>query len=390
MLNPASTPSTRDAALALLEGRELLEEETLCLNLRGRSEHCRRCALACHADAISLSPDALEIDRACCTGCGGCVPICPTGALRLSGFSPSRFLVALDGVPEVHLHCAASQDGGGGVVIPCFKVLDERLLAAARADGVETIHLHGLEQCTGCRHGGALSSLARIGRRLERRLGESAPRLRQATPSESTAPGPRARQDQPQLSRRAFLRFAGARASLEAARWLVPVEEEEDASADLPFFQGDITEVRQAHPYQTPLATRVEQVPWAVERPLPWRLRTLAAHCTGCLVCGQRCPTGALLAHEEGRAALAISFEPARCTDCGLCNALCPVDAIAIQPAHRVNQVTAPRASLMMRQLTVCARCGDGFEPEMLGAEFCPICAKETALDEDWLAMLGA
>lgn len=390
MLSPASTPATRSAALALLEGRELLEEETLCLNLRGRGEHCRRCASACHADALSLSPDVLEVDHARCTGCGGCVPACPAGALRLSGFSPARFLAALDGAPEVHLHCGASQDGGGGVVIPCFKVLDERLLTAARADGVEIVHLHGLEQCAGCRHGGARDSLARIGRRLERRLGASAPQLRQATPGESFEAGSRERQDQPQLNRRAFLRFAGVRASLEAARWLVPVEEDDEPGTDLPFFQGDLTEIRQAHPYHAPLAARVEQVPWAAGRPLPWRLRTLAAHCTACLVCGQRCPTGALLAHEEGRAALAISFEPARCTDCGLCNALCPVDAIAIQPARRASQVAAPRATLMMRQLTACARCGDGFEPATPGVARCPICAKEEALDEDWLAMLGA
>ncbi|QGU32215.1 4Fe-4S dicluster domain-containing protein [Thermochromatium tepidum] len=390
MLNPASTPSTQGAALALLEGRELLEEETLCLNLRGRGEHCHRCAAACHADALFLSLDALEVDRARCTGCGGCVPVCPAGALRLSGFSPARFLAALDGAPEVHLHCGASRDDGGGVVIPCFKVLDERLLAAARADGVETLHLHGLEQCTRCRHGGALEWLDRVGRRLTRRLGESAPRLHQSPPGGSAAAGPRARQDQPQLSRRAFLRLAGARASLEAARWLVPVEEDDEAGTDLPFFQGDITEIRRPHPYQMLLAARVEQLPWGAEQPLPWRLRTLEAHCTGCLVCGQRCPTGALLAHEEGHSALAISFEPALCTDCGLCTALCPVEAIAIQPVHRASQVTAPRETLMMRRLRACARCGDGFEPETPDAKHCPICAKERALDEEWLAMLGA
>ncbi|WP_295401919.1 4Fe-4S dicluster domain-containing protein [uncultured Thiocystis sp.] len=92
------------AAVGLLDKRALLEEEALCLNVRGRAEHCRRCANACHADALALSPDALDVDRERCTGCGGCVPACPAGALRLSGFSPVRFLAALGGETHKRQH----------------------------------------------------------------------------------------------------------------------------------------------------------------------------------------------------------------------------------------------------------------------------------------------
>jgi len=207
-------------AVRLLEGRELLEEEALCLNLRGRIEHCDRCARACHSGAISPSVDALEVDHDKCTGCGACVPACPAGALHLTGFSPARFVQALARQTEVHVHCTESSDRRGGVVIPCFKLMDERLLASARADGVTTLHLHGLERCAQCHHGGALRQVARTRMRLKNQLGEAAPLVRPATADAVSPKGPRLRQDQPQLSRRDFFRLTGARAAEEAVRWL--------------------------------------------------------------------------------------------------------------------------------------------------------------------------
>ena len=45
-------------------------------------------------------------------------------------------LKALDGGPEAHLHCTESRDRGGGVVVPCFKLLGARLMAAARPEAL--------------------------------------------------------------------------------------------------------------------------------------------------------------------------------------------------------------------------------------------------------------
>ncbi|MEA3278275.1 MAG: 4Fe-4S binding protein [Pseudomonadota bacterium] len=374
-------------AVDLLEGRELLEDEPLCLNLRGRMEHCDRCAQACHSGALGLSADALEVDHEKCTGCGGCVPACPAGAFRLTGFSPGRFLKALGVRVEVHLHCTESKDSGGGVVIPCFKVLDERLLAAARGAGVEVMYLHGLDRCRGCRQGGALRQVARSRLRVKRWLGDSAPELRPATGGTDVPVVPRQREDQPHLSRRSFLRFAGARAVTSAVQWLVPVEEDE-AVPDLPFFQGDPEEIRRPHPYQALLAQQIDQVPWEEGRPLPWRLRTLAEHCTACLSCGRRCPTGALEAGEDA-SYRGISFEPVLCTDCGLCETLCPADAVQTRLARDRREVAVSRAVLMMRSLQSCSQCGHPFLPDTAEATTCPVCTNEQELDEEWVAMLG-
>lgn len=375
-------------AVSLLQGRQLLEEEELCLNIRGRAEHCERCSAACYSGALSLTPDSLEVDREKCTGCGACVPACPAGALRLSGFSPERFLAALNDETDVHLHCTESRDGGGGVVIPCFKILDERLVAAARANGVETLLLHGLDRCADCRHGGAADEVDRTRQELVEALGESTVKLIPATGTEATEGRRKERQhqDQPQINRRNFLRFAGAHAVEGVARWVIPAEEDDEVP-DLPFFQGDPDAFRQPHPYQSLLAARVSQVPWQEAAVLPWRKRTLAAHCTACLACGQRCPTGALLAREDGQGRR-VSFELALCTDCGLCEALCPVDAVQTDLVYRVEEVEASRSVVMMRRLLLCDHCNTPFQPETTESTTCPICVNEQELDDEWLSML--
>ena len=376
------------AAVSLLEGRQLLEEEELCLNIRGRAEHCDRCTTACHSGALTLTPDALEVDRDKCTGCGACVPTCPAGALRLSGFSPERFLAALTGDAGVHLHCSESKDSGGGVVIPCFKILDERLVAAARADGVESLVLHGLERCTECRHGGAAQEVAITRQRLAGLLGESAVNLVPSTDADAAAGSrsERQRQDQPRINRRDFLRFSAIHVAEGVARWVIPTNEDDGAS-DLPFFQGDPDAIRQPHPYQSLLAERVSDVPWQETAMLPWRKRTLEEHCTACLACGQRCPTGALLAMEDSKSRR-VSFEQALCTDCGLCEALCPVDAVQANQVYRVDEVEASRSVVMMRKMVPCDYCGTLFLPECSESRTCPICANEQDLDDEWLAML--
>ncbi len=248
------------------------------------------------------------------------------------------------------------------------------------------MHLHGLDRCRGCRHGGALRQVARSRLRVKRWLGDAAPALRPAATDRAPA-GSRQRQDQQHLSRRSFLRFAGAQAVTSAAQWLIPAEEDEGA-LDLPFFQDDPEEIQRPHPYQALLAQHLDRIPWEEGRNLPWRPRTLAGHCTACLSCGQRCPTGALRAGEDA-SRRTVSFEPALCTDCGLCETLCPVDAVETRSARVCAEVAEPRAVLMMRRTQSCSQCGHPFLPESAEVTTCPVCTNEQALDEEWMAMLG-
>ena len=375
------------SAIACFQGVTLLEEEALCLNLRGRTETCQRCTDVCTANALKLSVDAVDVITEDCSACGACVPACPAGVLRLSGFSPQRFLKALGNEPEVHLHCSRSSDNGGGIVIPCYQVLDARLLAAARAQGVVSVLLHGLDACKRCDKGDAMKAVVGMSRQLNAWLGETAPLVRPA-PSEVVAETPRQHEDQQQMSRRSFLRFAGARAATGATEWLAPVEDEDDEALELPFYQGNPEDYHRAHPYQALLAENAVGLSWLKEGELPWQLRTLSDDCSACLACGQHCPTGALLAVEDTQAR-SISFEPALCTDCSLCTSVCPMDAVVVHPAHQLVDVLASRRVLMMRHQDQCEHCGNPFMPEQVEENhLCPTCRNEQDLDDEWVSML--
>lgn len=373
-------------ACAILQASTLLPDEELCLNMRGRTLSCHACSAACPVEALDLSVDAIEVDDAACTRCGACLPVCPAGVMRLTSFDPQRFLQALGGEVEVHLHCSASQDQGGGVVIPCYRVLDARLLGAALADGSRTLWLHGTASCGDCDNGDARAWLDQLQQQLQQWFGESAPTLKIAEPGSTGAPGERVREDQPPMNRRNFLRFAGIQAADSAAGWFLPIEEGTSEKEALPFYLDD-EEVKRPAAYQARLAARAMRLPWKDETSLPWRTRTLAEHCTACMICAQRCPTGALDAVEKHGARM-ISFEAALCTDCGLCERLCPEHAIRPREVLTPEDVVAPRALLLHRDLRKCRGCGQPYLPEPGGSDLCAICENEMGLDEEWLEML--
>lgn len=350
--------------------------------------HCTACDDVCPAGAITLSPDSVDVDGVLCTGCNNCLPRCPAGALRSTGFIPERLLQALIAGLPTHLHCRASEEEGGGMVIPCFGVLDARLLAAVRGEGVSELRLHGLEHCEGCRYGDAREHIDSLVSQLDRWLGTDAPSLDlHPETAEERHDGQRDYQDQPHMDRRTFLRFGGARSVSKAAEWLVPgmLLEEEDEEA-LPFFQTNDYPQRAAA-YQQALVTRVDQVPWHNEGTLPFTMRRVNEHCSACLCCGERCPTGALKGSETPRTRT-LSFDPAACTDCKLCERICPEHAMIQEPLRDIAALDAGPQTLLFSRQQSCRQCGTAFLPSAAESDTCPVCSNEQALDEAWLDML--
>lgn len=375
----------RDGAARLLQASTLLIDEELCLNLRGRVMTCTTCQDRCESEALILSSDAVDLDSERCTGCGGCVPGCPAGVMHLSGFSPLRFLESLKGTEQVHIHCSESTDGGGGVVIPCHKLLDARLLAGAKAEGTQICVLHGLSHCAGCAKGDASVPLDAVEEALRSWFSTQAPEIRRIVQGEETGSGERLHEDQPHMNRRNFLRLMNAQVTTNMVEWMMPVADEEEVSPP-PFYQGN-GEVQRPVVYQQLLAVRIGQLPWEQGVPLPWQSRRLNVSCSACMVCGHRCPTGALQSVEIG-AEKEITFETALCTNCQLCVRLCPEDAVQPAEIHDADLVASPRILLMHRTLQQCANCGHTFDVQDTREGLCPVCSNEQDLDEEWLQML--
>lgn len=377
----------RDHADHLLALSELVIEEKLCINLRGRMVHCTNCRDTCPSDALSLTPDSVDLDPEKCTGCNSCLQSCPGGALRSTGFVPERFILGHSGQDELHLYCRASTDDGGGIVIPCHAVLDARLLAASRAEGVKTFRLHGLNSCGNCRLGDARAHIESVCSVLQEWMGEEAPVV-DACPQIDDQGGIRQNQDQPRMSRRGFLKSASAKVLTQAVDWMVPgLDQDESDEEAIPFYQpGDFPQ--RPSQYQQALALRAHRVPWRDGAVLPWKVRTVNENCSGCLSCGERCPTGALQANETVEARR-LSFDIASCTDCGLCERICPEMAVISNTINSPESVNTGRSVLLYLRQRPCRQCGTAFIPGAPEVEICPVCSNELDLDEEWLEMLS-
>jgi ferredoxin len=267
-------------------------------------------------------------------------------------------------------------------------VLDARLLAAAREEGVTELRLHGLNRCEQCRYGDARAHIRTLIDQLSKWLGDEAPSLdldpREAAPGRDDR---RDYQDQPHMSRRAFLRFGGAKGVSRAMEWLVPGATGEEETEALPFFQADAHPQRAAA-YQQSLAGRADRLPWQAGQALPFFIRRVTDQCSACLSCGERCPTGALQGRETAEARM-LSFDASACTDCGLCERICPQNAIISDPLRESARINAGRQTLLFVQQQRCRQCHTSFVPAQGGGDICPLCSNEQEMDEAWLDMLS-
>lgn len=355
-----------------------------CINIRGRLDACDLCARACHAKAITLGLEDVMVDPALCVGCGGCVPACPAGALEMDGFDPARLAGTVVPRDKVNLACAAAGQTGPDVV-PCHKMTDARLLAALFAKGAGEIVIIGTENCAGCPGGDARPGLAEAARTLTKWFGVAAPRVALA----EAGPGSAAPQSGSAVGRRHFLR--GAFRALAPADDVPPARQMPDF--DDPIFddEGDGTLARPV-PYQALLAAARAELPFRADGPAGATGRSIGAACSGCMVCAELCPTGALADASKatgGSLLRQISFDAARCTNCTLCQKVCPMSAISAMALRGAEAAAAQRTVLFARAEQRCAKCGAVFAAQAGGSALCPGCENDQHMDDDWMEMLG-
>ncbi len=116
---------------------ELVWYEARCIGARD-------CLSACPADALTLTPQGMQIDRQRCTACGECAWVCPTGALEVIG--QERTPEAL--LAEVQKDAVFYETSGGGVTLSGGEPLAQAdfLLALCRLCREAGFHL-ALDTC---------------------------------------------------------------------------------------------------------------------------------------------------------------------------------------------------------------------------------------------------
>ncbi len=333
-----------------------------CAHQRSGIPGCSRCLEACDTQAIRPVGDHVAVDPHWCQGCGGCVGVCPTGALRFQYPRPedwSEALLAATAVwdantplvlvlydercrdPMTLLQRRLGAMPAHWLALPLWRVaiLNEELLAYALTLGVAQVVVV---------HPDADSAVATL-TRAQRIVAALAQVLQDEAASErvvlANVEGLAAAWQSAQQSALP-VGFAG--------RGLSPLFPLGQHRFALQRHKSDsLRLIRQAW------SARAQEVGVTAPVPLPhgatWGAVLVADGCTLCFSCVGVCPTQAL---QAGGDRPQLRFSETRCVQCGLCANACPEKVITLEP--RWNPAAEANQAVVLRedQPHHCPRCG--------------------------------
>ncbi|KAA0258112.1 4Fe-4S dicluster domain-containing protein [Deferribacter autotrophicus] len=70
----------------------VLHENEICQYSPKLGIGCRRCLQACKYDALYVDDNGIKVNHLLCVGCGGCISVCPTGAMQNGYFKDDVFI----------------------------------------------------------------------------------------------------------------------------------------------------------------------------------------------------------------------------------------------------------------------------------------------------------
>ena len=302
---------------------------------------CRACVDVCPQEALSVSGQRVHHDRSICEPCGLCVTTCPTGATINPATTPSQLeaeIAALldssvgpTGARGIAFSCsqgktAETPPGWHTVSLPCVGMVTPGYLLAPLLMGAGAVAARSCGD-TGCPLGHDKRTLSAIDfcREFLQSLGESPDRVWSSPSSRPPEPLP-------------------------------------EAALEDPFGPGGAVEVMLS------LAAGGHSARSAIiDHPgAPTGLIDISTDtCTGCTMCAQVCPTGALAA-ADSRDRVTISFDPAKCSGCAQCIPLCPEldrGAISLQTRVDLTALAQGRTTLIEAGTVRCELCGGPIAP---------------------------
>ena len=132
----------------LLFNKILKKTETLkvifdgkrCLRARWSKSECQVCLQECKAGALKLNARGISYSPEKCSGCMGCVSVCPNDAFD-GGVDLATLLDIAHSSSKVALTCKNNDYSRGNLIIPCIGCLSEVVLAAMNTLARDTIYV---------------------------------------------------------------------------------------------------------------------------------------------------------------------------------------------------------------------------------------------------------
>jgi len=356
----------------LLNPYKAVLDEPRCLKSRHKAMTCDRCVTVCPRQAITPGKP-LRIVSEACTGCGLCVPVCPTGALSLRGLAYSRFLGRVKTEGTVVLGCGESGGGADALLVPCLAFLSPEVLAAATLKNADLTVDFDEKRCQNCELGAKDKVMATLegARSWLESLGVNGPRI---------LPGATNRQKT--ISRREFFGFFKKRAAEKAVEILA-----EEETPRHPLREKFLHEGRALFFRRVRQAWEKGRAGSSQRRPVLPKVE-ITSNCHLCRDCSLFCPTGAL-ERRESETTFQLRFDPELCLACGLCALVCRQKALNVtrEEVSWEALLAGEKRLLIEKEHRQCQSCGRNFvavEEETI----CPDCQWKLSRESLWQELL--
>ncbi|MDD2830024.1 MAG: 4Fe-4S binding protein [Sulfuricurvum sp.] len=352
-----------------------------CVRALSVNSACLHCETSCPVNAIVISERLPSINQSQCVGCGGCVAVCPTEALKLDDFDPNELFFSLVSQDEIILSCQKN--------VPCLASMSpEQLIALAQLKGDIVCDIGHCHQCA-------------IGEKVLHHfypMIEDVNYLLEATQCSSQVLTKEIAYKEEELGvevgRRDFFKtfhlkkIGSIKGDFEKE---VQKSTDEfvtyttDSSHTALLRAKKITDRRKL--FFTAIKRSSEPTIFHVvdSTKMSFTSQKLLdeSKCTACQMCYRICPTAALSSDVRNSK---IDFDPFLCIKCHLCHDVCETDAITLSSSYNLKEWYAPTVQNLVTYLVrPCDECG-GLFSSVAGEKICRRCQLE---EEEALELWG-
>jgi ferredoxin len=346
---------------------------------------CKLCAGVCPAEAIVNSENGLSIDKSSCTGCGACVNSCPIGAISYPGYSTVELEREIECLLSKHaelpyriiaFHCQScanvndtrpkdSSPSLFDIKVPSPAIISPLLLLNAfnmGADGI--VFIHNANLCTSKMPEQHLCNTMSFVQKLLDRWGIDINRIGcidSANPELSTELSLFA-DNITKLGHTPFKTDAGSM-TFEGMYSLSSIIKEMDAKLQV---KGDVI-------------LYGADVPFGV-------VNIDEKHCSGCSVCAQSCPTGAISSQVSGDPlTYKLVFQHSKCVACGICTDICPEKCLSLRKELDFVFLQGQGQTIFDNKFVYCDNCGKPYATESMIEMLRHKLENAGALDPSWI-----
>jgi ferredoxin len=388
--SPSQDQITRRNLLSALSPKHEVIPSIVSSDCAGAS--CKLCAAICAVGAIADTHNTLKIDKSTCTGCGACVSRCPRGAVSYPGYSVAELEREIEGLLSKRVELpyrilaivcqsclniddiklTAISPNMFTIKMPSLAIVSPLLLLHAFNMGVDGIALiHDEENCSSKMSVESLNKTVRFVQQLLDRWGIDKNRIRYI----NKANNPKVNDD---LHKFVDMMTTSRHTPLKSIAGSMTFEGMFSLAAMIKEMEGKLLASEKS-------ALAGEYVPFGI-------LDIDQTRCTGCSICAQSCPTGAISTQiSDDSSNLKLTVRHDKCGACGLCVNLCPEKCISLKKALDFARLSDVEETIFESAYAYCRNCNSPYAPKSMidilkfrldnaglssseWSEYCPLC----------------